>query len=369
MIDKENGRPIYQQIRERLLNIIHTNELLEGHQLPTEAELCEELGVSRTSVRKAISGLVERGYLSRIPGKGTFVLSRATFRNTPALGDATIAFVENEHLYDTKFYSNHVWQTLMRKLQSELGRRGYGQFISQMLPNRGDENRPLINRLASRANVIVLAELIDPVLAEHLSIAGSAGTILVEPSVNVDGIDSISFYNKGIGRKACSYLVGLGHERIAFIGGPEERRPARHRKRGFLGRAREIGLPGGALQVMVGDWSVESGYRAMQALLDGGQPFSGLFCANDFMALGAINAALERGVRIPDDLSVLGVDDALPERTLPFGLSTFRFPLDHILEVLVERIEKLVAGTSAPVMHVSFEATLEERGSCSPHHR
>jgi DNA-binding LacI/PurR family transcriptional regulator len=105
------------------------------------------------------------------------------------------------------------------------------------------------------------------------------------------------------------HLVGLGHERIAHIAGPEGWDSASKREDMYRRVLRERGLP--EFPVVHGDWSAASGYRAAQQLpMEAG--ITAIFVANDRMALGVLRALNERGLRIPDDVSVAGIDD-IPE--------------------------------------------------------
>lgn len=364
MIEKESARPIYEQIRDELLNRMERGVFNRGEQIPTEAELCSEFGVSRTSVRKAIESLQDSGIVRRIPGKGSFIADGPA---RDAVGEErswTIAFVENEQHYDVSFYSNHVWQVLSRTLQSALGQRGYTHYLSQIVPTNAGNTLGMVRRLQATASVTIIAELIDESLAVALGRAHQPATLLVEPSIDVDGVSSISFHNQGIGRQSCKYLHDLGHRNLAFIAGPEERKPARHRKVGFFERARALGIRPDRIRLVHGDWSVDSGYKAMQRILAEAPEVTAVCCANDFMALGAANAVFEAGKSVPRDVSLLGVDDALPHRSLPIGLTTFRFPIGAVVDTIVERIERLMSGTKDPVSHLFFEATLVERDSC-----
>lgn len=108
---------------------------------------------------------------------------------------------------------------------------------------------------------------------------------------------------------ATRHLLGLGHRRIAEIRGPLSWYSATERHRAWAAAMRDAGLADGLSAV--GDWTAAGGYAAARALLTR-EPFTGLVVANDQMALGAMRALRERGLRVPEDVSVVGFDD-LPE--------------------------------------------------------
>lgn len=110
-------------------------------------------------------------------------------------------------------------------------------------------------------------------------------------------------------RLATSHLLGLGHEAIAHIAGPQAWIEAAARRAGFEAELDAAGLEPAAVES--GDWSAESGYRAGLRLLDAGVA-TAVFAGNDQMALGLLHACADRGVRVPADVSVIGFDD-VPE--------------------------------------------------------
>jgi DNA-binding LacI/PurR family transcriptional regulator len=138
---------------------------------------------------------------------------------------------------------------------------------------------------------------------------------------------------------AAQHLLGLGHRRIALVAGPDDWSEALARTRGFEGALRDAGLEPTA--VAAGDWTAESGYLAFQQLR--GHGFTAVFCANDQMALGLMHAAVERGLRVPEQLSVVGFDD-VPESAhyLP-PLTTIRQDFDELgrraVATLLARVE------------------------------
>ncbi len=122
-----------------------------------------------------------------------------------------------------------------------------------------------------------------------------------------DASHSLSIDQIAGARLATRHLLDLGHRAIAHLAGPQDWIEAAARAEGFAAELADAGLAG---EVFAGDWTADSGYRAGLALLDGG--FTAVFSANDQMALGLLHACRERGVRVPEQLSIVGFDD-LPE--------------------------------------------------------
>ena len=105
------------------------------------------------------------------------------------------------------------------------------------------------------------------------------------------------------------HLHGLGHRRIATIAGPQDHKPGADRMVGFRAELQALGLESHPEYEQVGDWYTESGERAMQALLALPEPPTAVFAAADLMAVGAMKAARDAGLDVPEDLAVVGFDD------------------------------------------------------------
>jgi LacI family transcriptional regulator len=110
-------------------------------------------------------------------------------------------------------------------------------------------------------------------------------------------------------RQAVQHLAALRHHRIAFISGPLHLKSAAARKQAFLGAMGEIGLEADPSLIVEGTHTIEGGIAAFGKLLGGSTRPSAILCSNDLTAMGVMRKAYEEGIRIPDDLSVIGFDD------------------------------------------------------------
>jgi LacI family transcriptional regulator len=165
---------------------------------------------------------------------------------------------------------------------------------------------------------------------------------------------------------AVRHLAELGHERIATITGMLDTHPGRDRLRGYREELQRRGLPFRDDYVFAGDYYFESGAAAVTRLLALEQPPTAIFAASDLMAMGAIRAATEAGLRLPDQLSIVGFDDIpFAEHTTP-PLTTLRQD-KHGLgaaagEALIRRIESADGNGAARTLPVE----LQVRGTTAP---
>jgi DNA-binding LacI/PurR family transcriptional regulator len=150
---------------------------------------------------------------------------------------------------------------------------------------------------------------------------------------------------EGGARAATRHLIELGHTRIAHLAGPQDWVEAEARAQGFAAELREHGLQ--PRPHLYGDWSADAGYAAGRVLL--ATDVTAVFVANDQMALGLLHAVAETGLRVPEDLSVVGFDDIPEARHFQPPLTTVRQDFAELgrraIAVLLEEIEP---GREAP---------------------
>jgi LacI family transcriptional regulator len=177
-------------------------------------------------------------------------------------------------------------------------------------------------------------------------------------SVRVDDFET--------GRLATSHLIELGHERVAHIAGPALS-PASERKRGYLAAIRKAKLP--YKQIVSGNFEIAGGQEAMARLLAGPEPPTAVFAANDPMGIGAVYACRAAGLRIPDDISIVGAGNIEgPHHPNPF-LTTVDWPREELGRTAAEILLELI-GEREPAETVKvFAPRLLVRQSTAPRRR
>ena len=175
---------------------------------------------------------------------------------------------------------------------------------------------------------------------------------------------SIFLDNVRGGALAARHLMAKGHRAIAMIGGPESFYEANDRARGFIGALLDAGLAFDPKLEIRSDFRESGGQAAMNGLLDSGRPFTAVFCHNDEMAAGVLEACRMRGARVPEDVSIVGFDDLDVARYLSPKLTTIRQPLTEIGESAGLLAHALATGSEpgASINRV-FEAEVVERAS------
>ncbi len=179
-------------------------------------------------------------------------------------------------------------------------------------------------------------------------------------------ITSVYADNLGGARMAIEYLLTLGHRSIASISGPMKSPLSIDRQRGFENTLAAAGIRRNRKLTVEGDFSAESGIRCAGTLFARGVPFTAIFCANDEMAIGALRAIKTRGLRVPEDISVVGFDDIRFARFIDPPLTTIAQPMGDIgREAATLLIEILNNADAVPRKHM-LPTQLVVRGSTAP---
>ncbi|MBI4531101.1 MAG: substrate-binding domain-containing protein, partial [Candidatus Latescibacteria bacterium] len=180
-------------------------------------------------------------------------------------------------------------------------------------------------------------------------------------------IPSVTLNNVRGGYLATHYLGELSHTRIGFIGG-SNRDTFNDRFTGYKDALSELGLPYDESLITFGLGDLDSGFEEMKRLLAASMPPTAVFVTNDAMAVGAIKAILDEGMRVPDDMSVVGYDDASPSRYSIPPLTTIRQPMELMGQVAAELLIRLLQSDTDHRQdegeRIVIESELVLRDSC-----
>jgi DNA-binding LacI/PurR family transcriptional regulator len=166
------------------------------------------------------------------------------------------------------------------------------------------------------------------------------------------------------GRQAVQHLLKIGRRRIAILAGEMDNADAIDRMTGYKEMLQAAGIPTDEQLIGNGLFSREAGYLGMQELLRRNVPIDGLFAANDVVALGAIQAIQEAGLRVPEDISVIGFDDLPMAKNSEPSLTTINQPIAQKGETATSLLLDLIEGAVESPAHVTLSARLVVRDSC-----
>ena len=240
----------------------------------------------------------------------------------------------------------------------------------------------LANAHRSSARIKQYLELMREKRVDGLILAG--GAIMREPDVlklynNGDAPivvigkpatdnPSIQIDNPAAGRMVCEYLLDRGHRNIAMISGPTNSITAADREAGYRAALADRGLSCHKGWVVRGNFVYEGGRAAVEKLpLEGVDRVTAIFAQNDLMAIGAINALNERGLRVPEDVSVIGFDDIQLSSYVPPGLTTVHVPFHEMGKKAMEALSRMlnsrkVDSVNYMPVHITVRGTVANIG-------
>ncbi|MBD0321838.1 MAG: LacI family DNA-binding transcriptional regulator [Aldersonia sp.] len=187
--------------------------------------------------------------------------------------------------------------------------------------------------------------------------------VLINRIVETLECDQVVSDNAAGGAAVADYLIENGHRRIAFVGGPSSASTARDRRRGFCQRLDEVGITLRGDRVLEGPFSHDYGYSATAGLLADTDRPTAIFCSNDLIAFGALDAARAAKIAVPEELWIVGYDDIAMSAWPAFDLTTVHQPSRVMAEAGARALLDRIAQPTAPHKTLTFRSHLVVRGS------
>ncbi len=352
-------RPKYQEVIDALSNDIASGRYQPGQKLPSEAALVKKFDTSRITVGRAFRELQQKGLIERVAGSGSYVrgeLARGLLfgllipdlgeteifdpichgiANTPEAVDHALLWGHTDPRVTSK--AEQCWQLC----QQFISRKVAGVFFAP-LEFEGESfrtNRRILNAFRE-ANIPVV--LLDR-----------------RPSASPERVraDLVGLNNSQAGYIATEHLIQLGCKRIGFIAYQAAESTVAGRMAGYRDALRKNGLKDAAAP------AVEVG-EDDQVTFARGEELEAFVCVNDHVAGVLMHAFLSRGVRIPEDIRLVGIDDVRYAALLPVPLTTVRQPCPAIGQAAMRAMLERLSHPKAPGREVLFDGELVVRQSC-----
>lgn len=258
--------------------------------------------------------------------------------------------------------SNPFFASVIRGAEEAARDAGYAVVVGDTRHDPSIEDQ-YADMLSSREvdGLIFLGHRLPDNLRPLMAMQGARAPVVNGCEYSPDiGVPSVHIDNAAAGCDAVEHLIGLGHRDIGLVTGPHVSPISRDRLAGAMQAAERHGLRD-RLQVRVGDYSAQSSADHVPDLI--AQGVTGLFCFSDEMAMGAISAIRQAGLRCPDDISVIGFDDLPLARFFQPGLTTIAQPKGRIGQQAVELLVNILQGGDSPVSQITLPHELVVRSS------
>ncbi|MDQ1289255.1 MAG: LacI family transcriptional regulator [Actinomycetota bacterium] len=332
----------------------------------TAAQIAEEAGVSVPTVSRVLNRHADvspetRERVERLLAKRGY-RRRARLRTNGRLLDLVFPDLDSPWAVE-----------IIRGVEETAHAEGVGTVVSA-IHGQCESARQWLQNVRERDcdAVIFVTSHLEPELSHELGRI-DVPTVVVDPTGHPDPFNHaerpgpvIGATNWAGGLSATQHLLSLGHQRIGMIAGPPRLLCSRARTDGYRSALEAAGIPVDPALMTEGDFYHMSGFECGKALLTGERPPTAVFVASDQMALGLYEAARQLGLRIPDDVSVVGFDDLPEGRWASPPLTTVRQPLAEMGGVAARTALRLVRGEPIDSPRVELATDLVVRDSTAP---
>lgn len=351
--------PKYMQLKHELLSWFESGKLQRGQQVPSENEIAEQFGMSRQTVRQTFGELEKEGWLERIQGKGTFARNPERREGEQV---KTIGII-------TTYISDYIFPHIVRGAEAELRSRGYRLLLSSTDNNKEKEMESL-----------------------QLMTSQPLSGLIIEPTKSAEGNPNLAYFlelqEKGIpylminekyrelectclkvddeagGYKAAEYLLEQGHIRIAGFFKRDDLQGV-NRLKGFLGAHKAAGISASPKRVVTYTTEQKNTFpyqQALHMLAEGEERPTAFVCYNDELAVLLMEAVAASGLRVPEDVSIIGFDDSSLASASGTKLTTFTHPKTMMGQEAASRLIAIIERGETAEDRV-YEPQLIERDS------
>lgn len=338
--------PRYEQVKQIIRKFILENGLKAGDILPSEREWARKLKVSQMTVNRALKELEHEGVVSRLVGKGTFVLNTPTSSSAYHSIVLVFPFTETATLSEQNIYYGPILQGVLSAL-AEVG------CLVQFWKMGFDQLRNLPPETLTQRAFLVFApyEDAEPILRGWWE--SGVQFVVIGASWNDSSFPCVDTDNFAAAEKVVDFLVSMGHQRIALLAGKRVAPNTRDRWNGFVNAVARHGLK------VPSEWLIESekptvlmptARERLLSILKSRQRPTAIFAAGYYLAAETLKLLKSEGWKVPDDISLVAFDDPPSANYLEPTLTTLRQPLVELGRRAVFKLLSLLDGQTQPAV-------------------
>lgn len=336
----ENGKTKYYTLMEELKQEILSGAIKPGEKLPSENELSDRYQISRHTVRKALSILINEGYIEAEHGRGTFCSQRMGHMKN----SRNVAVV-------TTYISDYIFPRLIQGMDKVLTENGYSIILKNTANSRTKEERVLEDILTKDIEGLIIEPSKSQIYCKHTNLYAMLDQYEI-PYVFIQGVYSQMIDKPHIlmddckgGYMVTKHLIDAGHRKILGIFKADDFQ-GKERHKGYVKALQEAGIaydPDMVVWFHTEDRKTKPAMM-MELFLEQKVEMDAVVCYNDQIAIEVIRCLQRNGLRVPEDISVTGYDNSvIAEGTV--GLTTIAHPQEKLgemaAELLLEKIRKV----------------------------
>lgn len=340
--------PKYKIVEESIIKAIQDKKIL--HKLPGERTLAKEFGFSYMTVRKAINNLVHKNELYKVPKKGTFVNKEKKLKHS------TIGYFIDQRI--KLGISSPYYSMIYNAIEKEAAKYDFTVIYFS------DADAERLSKVLKKVDGVIATcfphnEDIITQMKKQLPV------LVIDNASKDQTIPSVVIDNFTADYSTVKYLNKLGHKKVAFMTGLNNSDVGRNRLNGYRQGIIDFGMVNSEDLVFYGNYSFESGVDGANYFLQQDELPQAIICANDSMALGAIQSLKGANIRIPGDISIIGFDDIQVASQVTPALTTIAAPTQEIATHAFTMLKQILDNKPLTFQHVSLSANLVIRDSCA----
>lgn len=324
----------------------------------TMEEIARLAGVSKATVSRVVNGKEGVGSARRLQIQNLLKeLQYDTDSNLPVMASRmrlkTIGLIIPD-------ITNPFFGEIARVIGARLNEKGYSLFLGDSLFSADMEAKWIRDFVSKKVDGIIVAPVSDKASKDfglmekfHIPCVFLDNYIEEIPNCGIVTTD-----NELAVFMACEHFFNSGVRKIAFVAGKSKSRVSADRLKGYRTALTQLKLPYEKELIREGDYTVGSGYRAVLDLESAGMKYSAIVCANDLMALGAMNALKELSYKIPDDVQIIGYDNMFFSQYLTPALSTIQHPIIEMGKIAADFMLQALEGKVQPHPFVKLRTKL-----------
>ncbi len=362
MLQNDPSQTKYARLKEYIKEEIVMGRIKPGEKIPSENTLAEQLSLSRHTVRKAISMLVNEGYLYTEHGRGTFCKDRSISRtNSRNIGVMTT------------YISEYIFPRVIQGIDSVLSENGYSIMLKNT-DNHVEKEAIYLQEILSKdlegliieptksslfSNNVKYYQALDEHNIPYIFIHGVYQQLEEKPQIVLNDSDGMYL--------AVKYLINLGHKNIVGIFKADDVQGI-ERHKGYARALSEHGIkydPDYIIWFHTEDRKIKP-YSTVEAMLANGRSIDAIACYNDQVAFGVYEKLTGLGLSVPGDISITGFDDSYYSTSCPVKLTSVSHPKELLGELAAKTLLEMIENPeySKQMIRKVIEPELIIRDSC-----
>lgn len=331
----------YQQVVEWIMNEIENGNLKKGERLMTENQIAEKFDMSRQTIRRAMQQLVDMGILSRIQGSGTYIGSRKMCAKNTNMNIAVVS----------TFYDSYIFPPILRGIEKSLSKNDYTMQIA-FTDNKIENERKILLDLLKKNSI-------DGLIIEPSESSISEGNVdLYEKFFNLQ-IPIIFFNDKyesydapcvrmddhKVALDATTSLLQLGHRKIAGIFKSDDGQGSR-RYQGYVEGLKTYDIKVSRKNVLwIDSLLLKDMKDAEDYIFKRINGCTAVVCYNDEVAIQIIDMAEAKGIKVPDDMSIISIDDSNLARICKVPITSYSHPKEKLGEKVASNLISMIRNS------------------------